>query len=322
MRLRLVAMKLLSLLPVLFAVSLLTYLLLSLLPGDPALQILGTSAVSQESLAAVREELRLNDPLPVRYLSWLANAVTGDLGRSYQSNQEVVDIIVQRLPVTAELVLLAVVFGVVLSILLGVSSSYRAGTKYDKAVTAVTFGLLAIPRFVLALVLIFTFSVAYQVFPATGWVPFTVDPLANLRSAFLPALSLAVTGIAVQTRLLRTDMIATLQEDHVTLARAKGLPTWRILFRHALRPSSFSLMTVVGLQIGNLLGGAVVIEEIFALPGLGRLLFQSIAGRDLMVVQGAVLVAAVGFVVVNFVVDMLYSFLDPRIRLEGSRAHS
>lgn len=322
MRWRLVVTKLLSLVPVLFAVSLMTYLLLSLLPGDPALQILGTEGASEESLRTVRADLGLDDPLPIRYLGWLGDALTGDLGRSYQSNQEVVDVIAERLPVTVELVLLSVVFGVVLAILLGVSSAYRAGSRYDKTVTAVTFGLLAVPGFVLALVLIFVFAVAYQVFPATGWVPFTVDPLANLRSAFLPALSLAVTGVAVQTRLVRTEMITTLQEDYVTLARSKGLPTWRILFRHALRPSSFSLITVVGLEIGGLLGGAVVIEEIFALPGLGRLLFQSIAGRDLMVVQGAVLVAAVGFVVVNFVVDVLYSFLDPRIRLEGRRARA
>jgi peptide/nickel transport system permease protein len=150
--------------------------------------------------------------------------------------------------------------------------------------------------------------------PATGWVRLTDDPLQNLRTAIMPALALAVGEMAVYTRLLRADMITTLQQDSITMARAKGMPTSRILFRHALRPSSFSLMTVVGLQVGAIIGGSVVIEELFALPGVGRLLVSSISQRDLIMVQGVTLVIAVSFVVINFVVDMLYTLLDPRIR--------
>lgn len=319
---RLIAKKLLTLIPVLLAVSLLTYLLLSLLPGDQAVLVLGGGAVSAESIAAVRAELGLDRPLPLRYLSWLGDAVQGDLGTSYITRQDVTEAVAARLPVTFELMALSLVMALVIAIPLGVFSAYRAGGRFDKTVTGATFGLLALPNFIFALVLIYVFSVALDLFPATGWTPLSEGLGANLRSAFLPALALSVANIAVFTRLLRTDMIATLQDDHVTLARAKGLPTWRILFRHALRPSSFSLLTVAGLQIGTLLSGAVIIETIFALPGVGRLLFDAINSRDLLMVQGVVLLLAVTFVVVNFVVDVLYTFLDPRIRSGAARVRA
>ena len=318
--LKLIARKLLTLIPVLLVVSFLTYVMLDFLPGDPALSVLGIGGASAEAIEAVRADLRLDDPLPVRYLGWLGDAVQGDFGRSYQKRQEVFDAVKERLPVTLEIALLAMLMSVVLAIPLGVLTAYRSGTRLDKSVTGVTFGLLALPNFMLALLLIYTLSVRYGFFPATGWTKFSEDPVENLKSAFMPALSLAVGNLAVLTRLLRTDMIATLQEDHVLLARSKGLSTARILFRHALRPSSFSLLTVGGLQIGALLGGAVIIEQIFALPGMGRLLIDSIFQRDLLIVQGVVLLIAVIYVVVNAAVDILYTFLDPRIRHGASRA--
>ena len=318
--LKLVARKLLTLIPVLLVVSFLTYVMLDFLPGDPALSVLGPGGASPEAIEAVRADLRLDDPLPVRYLGWLGDAVQGDFGRSYQKRQEVFEAVKERLPVTLEIALLAMLMSVVVAIPLGVLTAYRSGTHLDKSVTGATFGLLALPNFMLALLLIYTLSVRYGLFPATGWKKFSVDPVANLKTAFMPALSLAVGNLAVLTRLLRTDMIATLQEDHVLLARSKGLSTARILFRHALRPSSFSLLTVGGLQIGALLGGAVVVEQIFALPGMGRLLLDSIFQRDLLIVQGVVLLIAVIYVVVNAAVDILYTFLDPRIRHGASRA--
>jgi peptide/nickel transport system permease protein len=317
---RMIRKKILHTIPILLAASFLTFLLLSLLPGDPAAQILGAQNTSPAALEAVREDLRLDDPLPVRYATWLGNALTGDLGRSYQTRQEVTTAIVDRLPVTLQLTIMAIGMSLLLAIPLGVLTAYRAGGAIDRGVTGATFGLLAIPNFMVALLLIFFFAVRFGWFPATGWTRFTVDPVENLQKAFMPALALAVGNVAVFTRLLRSDMIATLQEDHVMLARSKGLPTWRILFRHALRPSSFSLLTVAGLTIGNTLGGAVVVEEIFALPGVGRLLFQSILQRDLMIVQGVVLFITVTFVVVNAIVDILYTFLDPRIRQGAARA--
>ncbi|HEY8527171.1 MAG TPA: ABC transporter permease [Acidimicrobiales bacterium] len=311
---RLIGLKLLSLIPVLLAVSFLTFLMLSLLPGCVECQIVGPDNATPEALAAVRDDLGLDDPLPVRYAGWLGDAVTGDLGRSYISRQEVTDAIAERLPVTAEIVVLSMAMALAISIPLGMVTSYRAGGVFDRVTTGATFGMLAVPSFMMALLLIYLFAEQLGWFPATGWTYLTENPVDNLRSAFMPALSLALVNVAVFTRLLRSDMIATLQEDHVMLAKAKGLPTWRILTRHALRPSSFSLLTVSALTVGNLLGGAVIVEQLFALPGIGRLLFDAIFRRDLMVVQGVVLVITTGFVVINGLVDILYSVLDPRIR--------
>ena len=302
-----------SLLATLFAVSLLTFLLTSLLPGDPALQILGAENATPEAIAAVRAELSLDDPLPVRYLHWIGDALTGDFGRSYRTNEPVSQAIVERLPVTAEIGLLAIVIALAIAIPVGMLSAYRAGTRTDKVISSTSFGLLAVPNFMVAILLILVFAVWLGVLPATGWVNFTDNPVQNLRSALLPALSLAIAEMAVYTRLLRTDMIATLQQDFVTMARVKGVSNRRILFRHALRPSSFSLLTVAGVQVGAIIGGSVVIETLFAVPGVGRLLLEAVLVRDLLMVQGVALVIAVSYVVVNFTVDILYSYLDPRI---------
>ncbi|HUF33272.1 MAG TPA: ABC transporter permease [Acidimicrobiales bacterium] len=309
--------KVLALIPIMLAVSFLTFFLLNLLPGCVECQVLGPQGVTPAALEAVRADLRLDDPLPVRYIGWLGDALQGDLGRSYQTRQEVSTAIMERLPVTVEIAVVSLLMSLVVAIPLGVLTAYRAGGPFDKVVTGTTFGLLSIPNFMMALLLIYVFAVRYGWFPATGWTRLTADPVGNLRSVFMPAFALATANVAVFTRLLRTDMIATLQEDHVMLARSKGLPTWRILLRHALRPSSFSLLTVAGLTVGNLLGGAVIVEEIFALPGIGRLLLSSIFQRDLLIVQGVVLLITIAYVVVNFTVDILYSFLDPRIRQGG-----
>jgi peptide/nickel transport system permease protein len=313
-----VARKLLAVIPVLLAVSFLTFLMMDLLPGCVECQILGPDAIDQQALEAVREDLRLDDPLPVRYAAWLGDAATGDLGQSYFTRQEVTDAILERLPVTVEIVIVSMFLSLVISIPLGMASAYRAGGVFDRIVTGATFGLLAIPSFMMGLLLIYGFAVSWGVLPATGWTPLTEDPVDNLRSVLMPALALSIGQIAVFTRLLRTDMISTLQDDHVLLARAKGLSTVRILLRHALRPSSFSLLTVSGLTVGALLGGAVIVEQLFALPGIGRLLFDAIFQRDLMIVQGVVLVITVGSVVINALVDILYVVLDPRLRTAGA----
>jgi peptide/nickel transport system permease protein len=311
---RLVLAKLPSLLATLMVVSFLTFLLTSLLPGDPALQILGADNATPEAIEAVRSDLRLDDPLPARYGSWLADAATGDLGRSYRSGQEVTEAIAERLPVTIEIGLLAMLIALAGAIPLGTWSAYKAGSTADRSVTGATFGLLAVPNFMMAILLILVFAESLGWLPATGWVRLTEDPLQNLRSALLPALSLAIGELAVYTRLLRSDMISTLQQDSITMARAKGITPARILFRHALRPSSFSLMTVVGLQVGAIISGSVIVETLFAVPGVGRLLVDSILQRDLLMVQGIALVIAAAFVMINFTVDLLYSLLDPRIR--------
>lgn len=304
-----------SMVATLLVVSFLTFLLTSLLPGDPVVQILGPEgAQDEQAVATVRDDLHLDDPLPARYVSWLADAVTGDLGRSYLTGQQVTEAIGERLPVTAEIGLLAIVIALAVAIPLGTFSAFRAGGVADRIITGTTFGVLAIPNFMMAILLIWLFAETLGWLPTTGWVRLTDDPLDNLRTAIMPALSLAIGELAVYSRLLRADMITTLQQDSITMARAKGMPTRRILFRHALRPSSFSLMTVVGLQVGAVIGGSVIVETLFALPGVGRLLVDSILRRDLIMVQGVALVIAVSFVVINFVVDLLYSLLDPRIR--------
>jgi peptide/nickel transport system permease protein len=311
----LVLRRLPAMLATLLIVSFLTFLLTSLLPGDPAIQILGAdNANDPDSVEVVREELRLDDPLLVRYGAWLRDVASGDLGRSFRTDQQVLDAILERLPVTLEVGGLAVLIALLFAIPLGTLSAFRAGGRADRVVTGASFGLLALPPFMVAILLILVFAVTLGWLPATGWVRFTADPIDNLRHALLPALSLAVGEMAVYTRLLRADMITTLQQDSITMARAKGIPTSRILFRHALRPSSFSLMTVVGLQVGAILGGAVIVETLFALPGIGRLLVGAIYARDFIILQGVVLFVATGFVAVNFIVDMLYAVLDPRIR--------
>jgi peptide/nickel transport system permease protein len=306
--------KLPAMLATLFAVSFLTFLLTSLLPGDPAQQILGPEGSTPDAIARVRADLHLDDPLPVRYVRWIDDAAHGDLGRSYRTGQPVKQAIRERLPVTLEVGALAIFLALCGAVPLGMLSAYRAGGPVDRTVTGSSFALLAVPNFMMAILLMLIFAVSLGLLPATGWVRLSDNLGRNLEGAILPALSLAIGELAVYTRLLRSDLIATLQEDYVVLARAKGMPTFWILLRHALRPSSFSLLTVVGLQVGAIMSGSVVVETLFALPGVGRLLIDSIFQRDLVTVQGIALIVGVSYVVVNFSVDLLYSYLDPRIR--------
>jgi len=305
--------RVLHLVPVLFVITLFSFLLTSLLPGDVAVVMAGPNATPQ-SVAALRSELQLDQPLPVRYVDWLGRALRGDLGSSPRSHVTVLQSIQDRLPISLELLVLAELIGLVIAIPAGIASAYRAGGLLDHAASGAAFGILAVPGFVVAIVLIYLFAVQIDLVPATGYTPLLTDPLANLRSFFLPALTIGLGEAAAYTRLLRSDMIATLQEDYIAMARAKGLPTWHILTRHALKPSSFTLLTVLGINIGRLMGGALIVETIFALPGVGRLLVESIYARDLVVVQGVVAFVAVAFVLVNFAVDLLYAVLDPRIR--------
>jgi peptide/nickel transport system permease protein len=311
---KLLLRKLPWLIGTLLAVSFFTFMLVSLLPGDPAVMILGAGGVSPEAVAQIRLELGLDRPLLVRYFDWLGSALSGDLGRSPMTGQAVMDAILSRLPVTIQLGVMAIVIALLLAIPLAMLSAYMAGGRVDRVISGAGFALMSVPGFMMAIFLILIFAVGLGWFPATGWIPLSVSPIENLRSAILPAMSLAMIELALYMRLLRTDLISTLQQDYITLARAKGLPNWRIMTRHALRPSSFSLMTVVGLQLGGVISGAIIIEEIFALPGVGRLLYQSILQRDLLMVQGIVLFIATAYVLVNFLVDLCYSLLDPRVR--------
>jgi peptide/nickel transport system permease protein len=309
--------KLLRLVFVVAAVTTLTFLLVALLPGDIAYLVVGPTATPAE-VQAVRQQLGLDRPMLVRYGEWLAALAHGDLGVSLRTSEPVGEAILSRLPVTIELMLLAQVIAVALAVPLGVLCAYRQNRWVDRAVTLASFAMISVPPFVMALVLIFTVALRLGWLPATGYVPLSEGLWGNLRTFTLPALSIALIEWVTLMRLLRNDMIVTLQEDFIAMARAKGLPAWHILLRHALRPSSFSLITILGLQIGALIGGTLVIESIFALPGVGRLLLTGILSRDYVVVQGCILFIAVAYVVINFLVDLTYSFLDPRIRV-GSR---
>lgn len=304
---RYVGKKLLQLVGVLFAVSVLTFLLLNLLPGGPETAILGPSA-TEEARAQLREELGLDRPVPVRYADWVTDALTGDLGKSYVTKQPVSEAIRERLPTSIQLMLLAQIFALGAAIPLGILAARRAGGWFDRTSTTTAFGLLSIPNFVLGIMLIYVFAVQLDVFPAI----YRSDD--KWRSLVLPAVTLAVAEAAVYLRLLRTDMVATLQEDYIMMAKSKGIPDRRILLHHAFRPSTFTLVTVAGLNIGRLVGGALVVEVLFAIPGVGRLVVESIGKRDYLMVQGSVLVIASAYVIVNFLVDLLYGVLDPRIR--------
>ena len=309
--------KLLHSIPIIFAVTLLSFLSVNLLPGDVAETIAGIgtdNAVMDETVVQdIREDLGLDRPVVVRYLSWLGYAVRGELGKSYQTGQSVSEAIALRLPVTIQLLLMAQILAILLAIPAGIFSAYRAGKLPDHVITTLAFSFLAAPSFIVAISLAFIFAVLLNWFPATGYVPFSEDFIGNIRSFTLPALALALIEWPILCRVLRNDLISTLQEDFISLAKAKGLRPFHILFRHALRPSSFTLITIVGIQLGNLISGAVIVESIFALPGLGSLLVASIHSREILMVQGIVALMAVAYVVINLVVDILYGALDPRI---------
>ncbi len=309
--------KIIHLIPITFAVTALSFLFIDLLPGDVADAIAGVGTdnaiVDEAAVQAIREDLGLDKPIYFRYVAWLGGAFQGELGKSYQTGQMVSEAIALRLPVTLQLLLMAQFLAVAFAVPAGIVTAYRAGKATDQVVTTLTFIFLAAPSFVIAIVLAFTFAVLLNWFPATGYVPITEDLWGNIRSFTLPAISLALIEWPILSRVLRNDMIATLQEDYISLAKAKGLSDIYILFRHALRPSSFTLITIVGIQLGNLISGAVIVESIFALPGIGSLLIESIHGREVLMVQGIVALIAVAYVAINLAVDLLYGMLDPRV---------
>jgi peptide/nickel transport system permease protein len=307
--------KLLALAGVVIIVSMLTFLMTDLLPGDPAEVIAGQNASNPEFVQNIREELHLNDPLPVRYARWAGNAAHGNFGRSLEENSEPISNKLRRtIPNTLQLLLLAEIVSIVVAIPIGVYSGYRANGKFDKVATGASFLMLAVPSFVMGVALIAVFAVSTHLLKIQFQPISEVGVVESLKTSIMPVVCISVGIIAVYVRLLRTDMIATLQEDYILNARAKGLSSRYILFRHALRPSSFSLLTVAGINLGALIGGSVIVEQLFSINGVGNLLVQSISSRDIATVQVIVLIISVTYVGVNFLVDILYSSLDPRIR--------
>ena len=319
---RYIAQRLAQMVVVLLVVTFLTFCLVRFLPGDPAISILGTTQElaaqdpdTRERVEALRDKLDLDESIPVAYYRWLKRTVVDrDLGFSEIRQTDVSELVGTALPRSGLLMLYAIVLSLLIAIPFGILTAHRANSWFDKVTNSVAFGVISLPSFIIAILLVYFFAIELQWLPATGVVDFGEDPVEHFKSYVLPSLSLALPIAAVNMRILRTDMIATLQEDFIGMAKAKGMPTRKILLRHAFRPSSFTLLTVTALNVGQLIGGAVIIEFLFAINGMGSQLATAVARADYIVVQAGVAIVAFFFVTVNFLVDILYGVLDPRIR--------
>lgn len=303
---------------VLMIVTFTTFMLVNVLPGDVAYQLGGMEA-SEEQIAQIRQGLGLDQPVLLRYVSWMADLLRGDWGHSLLTGESVWEMIAQRFPISLQLMLMAQVMALALAIPAGLVTAWRSGGWLDRTITAIGFTTVSMPTFLIAILLIYLFSLHLGWLPATGYEPISEGLWANLRPMILPAASLALVEWTVLMRTLRAEMIGTLQENYISLARAKGMSNLRILFAHALRPSSFSTVTILGLQVARLMSGAIILEQIFGIPGLGRMLIHAVYTRDFIVIQGCVTFFALTYVLVNFVVDLAYAWLDPRVR--ERRAH-
>jgi len=312
--LRLAGRRLLAAIPVLWGVTFLTYVVMNLLPGDTAQLLLGANATPAE-IHQLSVELHLNEPFWVRYGNWLGGVFHGSLGTSLQNGENVTTILGARLPVTAELLLYAFVVSLVLAVGLALLVARWPNGIMDRLSLVISMMGLSVAPYVLALVLIYLFAVKVQWFPAIGYTSPSANLVENIKSLTLPAIAIGLPLFAVYTRLLRADILEQLQrEDYIVTARAKGVRPWPILLRHALPNSMFGLITLVGLNLGTLIGATAIIEPIFSLPGAGDILVQSINDHDVPVIEGIVVVFAVVVVVANLLADLLYAALDPRIR--------
>lgn len=303
-----------QLVAVLALVSFGVFLLVALLPGDPAAAILGPGH-PPEDYAALRSELGLDQPVLQRYLEWLGNALTGDLGHSIvPPHAAVSDRIAAALPVSLELATLGLLIALVVAVPLALLSAYQEGGLADRVIGAVVFAVLSIPSFLLGLLLIMLFVDQLGWLPRSQWVRLTDSVGGNLSHAILPAIVIALPEVALFTRILRNDLVRTLREDYVLAARAKGMGPRHIMMSEALRPSSFSLITVLGISLGTLIGSTVIVEYLFSLPGMGTLVVTAASQGDFPMVQGAALVIATIYVVINAGIDLAYGYLDPRTR--------
>jgi peptide/nickel transport system permease protein len=305
--------RLIGVIPTMLLVTLTVFIIMRITPGGPAVAVLGEQATPQ-AVAALNHKLGLDRPLYIQYLDWLGHALRGDLGRSISGNQPVTELIVQRIMPTAELGFLSMMIALLIGIAGGVIAATRHNTGVDAASSVLSIFGVSTPSFWLAILLVLIFAIKLPWLPALGYVSPFKDPGMNLKQMILPSFTLGATLAAVIARITRGSMLDALYQDFVRTARAKGLRERHVVMRHALANALIPVITVVGLQIAGLLGGAVIIETIFALPGNGQLLVSSIFSRDLFVVQGIVVVIALAFTLINLLVDVLYAALDPRIR--------
>jgi peptide/nickel transport system permease protein len=305
--------RVVALVPTLFGISVFVFLMIHLIPGDPIAVMMGRNA-DPEALAAVRARYGLDRPLPVQYLSWLGDALQGDLGASIRTDASVLTSVADRLPPTLYLLVGGMLVTMLLAAPIGIVAAARHNSWVDLLGTTATFALMSIPSFWFAILLILLLAVEFGILPATGYVPPSEDFPAFLKTMVMPCLALGAGEAGFIARLLRSSMLETLRQDYITVARAKGVSERRVLRRHAVPNALIPVLTVVALEIGYLLGGAIIIERVFAYPGMGLLLIDAVSSRDYPLIQGTVLILALFFLLINLLTDLLYAVLDPRIR--------
>jgi len=305
--------RLIQLVLVLVVVGVVAFLLIHLAPGDPAAVMLGSNA-TQDQVERLRQQLALDRPLPVQFAAWSSRVVRGDLGISHFAQKPVLQVLAQRAEPTLVLTTMSILVAVVIGVPIGIIAAIRRGTVVDQAALALALLGASVPSFWLGLSLILYFAVRLGWFPSSGIVPLANGGLESLRYYVLPALALGFPNSALITRITRSSMLDVLQQDYVRTAASKGLSSLRVIVRHALRNAMVPIVTVVGLTIASLMGGAVVTETVFSIPGVGRLVVQSVLRRDYPVIQAAILLVATIYVMVNLVVDLIYAWVDPRIR--------
>ena len=308
--------RLVSMIPALLLISILVFLITYLIPGDPSMTLLGME-VSEQARASLRTQLGLDQPVYIRYGIWLKNVLHGDLGNSIFGQFKVTYLIRRALPVSLELMIFTILIALVIAIPAAILSAVHKNTWIDMVVTLGSFTGLSIPPFWLAIMFIYLFAVDLNWLPASGYARMEEGLVPNLRSMVLPSLTLGIVYSTGLTRFLRAGILDILNEDYVRTARMKGVIEWRVLMRHVLKNALIPFITVLGLEMAWLLGGSVLIENVFGLPGMGRLALNAILQRDYNLVQGIALVMAALFVIINLIVDILYAFLDPRVRLVG-----
>jgi len=316
---RYIARRLMLTIPVMLLVSVIVFTLINLIPGDPALLFAGNEA-GRDVVEALRKQMGLDKPLVVRYLIWLGRLLHGDLGKSVRDGRPVLATLLLKLPVTIELAIVALTVAWTIAVPAGVLAAWKRRSAVDYAATTVALAGISIPNFWLGIMLIYLFAVNLRWLPPSGYIEPWIDPLRSLTLMIMPATVLGTALAALVMRLLRSSMLEVLGSEFIRTAQAKGLSDKVVIVKHALKNAMIPVATVMGLQLGGLLGGAVITEQIFAVPGIGRLAIESILTRDYPMIQGVVLCSATAIVFVNFSVDILYSVLDPRIGLVEEKA--
>jgi peptide/nickel transport system permease protein len=308
-----IARRVLATVPVLAIVALVVFSILHVAPGDPAALIAGDQA-TPEQIAAIRGKLRLDLPLYEQFALWLGNALHGDLGTSIFSNRPVATLFMQRLEPTVALAVMTTIIAVLLAVPIGVLAAWRAGSFVDRGVMSIAVLGFAFPVFVVGYILIYVFAMKLKILPIQGYRPIADGFWPFVQHLVLPSFALGLSFMALIARITRASVLEVLGQDHIRTARAKGLPARRLLFDHALPNAAVPIVTVIGVGVALLLGGVVVTESVFAIPGLGRLVVDAILSRDYPVIQGALLIFSLTYVVVNLIVDLVYVAIDPRIR--------